>query len=148
MLKKTLFTALLALAATAYANAGQEVLINGAPAQKDAATLQFDGDKATVAYTDGSTFTYDMEEVEVRFSQSSSAATAPAAFLKLNTVVNDVINIDGANKGDVVKIADAKGVVLFYTVAADCHLNIDATPFAPGVYMLTIGNQSVKFVKE
>ena len=146
MNKKTLSTLLL-MAVTLCAGASNEVLINGNKAEKDAAKLEFDGDKAKVEYSDGSTFNYDMEEVEILFTTTSSQNTV-ANFLKLNSVVTDELQISGLNGGENLLVCNTLGETLV-SRKADCEsVTIDLKGLSKGVYLLKIDNQSIKFLKK
>ncbi|MBP3717346.1 MAG: T9SS type A sorting domain-containing protein [Paludibacteraceae bacterium] len=146
MNKKTL-TTLLLMALTFSANADNEVLINGNKMEKDAAKLEFDGDKATIEYSDGSTFNYDMEEVEIYFTLTSSAKNA-ANFLKLNSVVTDEMQISGLNGSEKLEVRNTLGETLLSHKANAESVTLDLRTLSKGVYLLKLDNQSVKFIKK
>lgn len=146
MNKKTL-TTLLLMALTFSANADNEVLINGNKMEKDAAKLEFDGDKATIEYSDGSTFNYDMEEVEIYFTLTSSAKNA-ANFLKLNSVVTDEMQISGLNGSEKLEVRNTLGETLLSRKANAESVTLDLRTLSKGVYLLKLDNQSVKFIKK
>ncbi|MBO4332145.1 MAG: T9SS type A sorting domain-containing protein [Paludibacteraceae bacterium] len=146
MNKKTL-TTLLLMALTFSANADNEVLINGNKMEKDAAKLEFDGDKATIEYSDGSTFNYDMEEVEIFFTLTSSAKNA-ANFLKLNSVVTDEMQISGLNGSEKLEVRNTLGETLLSHKANAESVTLDLRTLSKGVYLLKLDNQSVKFIKK
>lgn len=146
MNKKTL-TTLLLMALTFSANADNEVLINGNKMEKDAAKLEFDGDKATIGYSDGSTFNYDMEEVEIYFTLTSSAKNA-ANFLKLNSVVTDEMQISGLNGSEKLEVRNTLGETLLSHKANAESVTLDLRTLSKGVYLLKLDNQSVKFIKK
>lgn len=129
------------------ANAGNEVLINGNKAEKDAAKLEFDGDKAFVSYSDGSTFNYDMEQVEIMFTQTSARNTVNS-FLKLNSVVTDELHISGLNGGERLVVCNSLGEALVSTTANSEQVDLNLKSLANGVYLLKIDNQSIKFIKK
>lgn len=59
----------------------------------------------------------------------------------------DQIILDGLNKGENVRIFSLTGAVL-KTVTADEQTKIDVSSFAKGTYLLQIGTNVVKFIKE
>lgn len=146
-MNKNVLTALLLMAAAFVANAGNEVLINGNKADKDAAKIEFDGDKAIVAFTDGSTFNYDMEEVEIVFTKTSTPLNK-GGFLQLNNVVDDEMQISGLTGGENLQICNTLGEVLLSKKAESENVTLDLKTIAKGVYLLKIDNQSIKFVKK
>lgn len=56
----------------------QEVLVDGQPVAKNVKTITFNGDKATLVFTDNTDLTADMESVVIHFSHDLSGVNAPS----------------------------------------------------------------------
>ncbi|MBR6105461.1 MAG: T9SS type A sorting domain-containing protein, partial [Paludibacteraceae bacterium] len=100
-----------------------------------------------IEYSDGSTFNYDMEEVEIYFTLTSSAKNA-ANFLKLNSVVTDEMQISGLNGSEKLEVRNTLGETLLSHKANAESVTLDLRTLSKGVYLLKLDNQSVKFIKK
>lgn len=147
MIKNVLLTSVLACLPVFSVFANPSIKINGNLAEKEPAKLQFDGDNAQVVFSDGSSFNYDMESVEIVFGSSSSAEMVPS-FYSLNTEVDDVLSVSGLEVGQDLKIFASSGMMLFQSKATAQTENINISRLSKGVYILTIGNTSIKFIKK
>lgn len=65
------------------------------------------------------------------------------------TRVTSDINVTGATNGAPIKVYSTSGaLVASSTVGADSSATIDMSGVASGVYIITVGTHSVKFIKE
>ena len=75
--------------------------------------------------------------------QTENESIYEKAILIYPNPTQDILNIKGLN-GEVVRVYDIEGVLLFKT--KDTHINVSAYP--TGTYLLQIGTQVVRFIKQ
>ena len=66
----------------------------------------------------------------------------------LSRVVEGSITITGCKEGQTVTVVSAGGAVKVQTVTRGDHTNVDVSRLASGVYMLSVGKTTVKFIKK
>lgn len=148
-MKKTLLSlCLLALlSGSAWAqDVTQAITINGEPVEKTAVQLAFSGDNVTLTYSDQSTQTADMGVVSITFSTSTGIGSLTA--FEYKGLVDGWMSLGGLAAGTQVAIYDAAGHQLFAGKATGTEMQVDAASLQSGVYVLRVGNQAVKFLKQ
>lgn len=148
-MKKTFFTLCLMalLGGTTHAQEiTQTITINGETVEQTAVQLAFSGDNVTLTYADRTTQTADMATVSITFNTSTGIGAISA--FEYRGLVDGQMNISGLNAGTQVCVYDNAGRQLFSQQATGSSMQMDATTLAPGVYVLRVGQQTVKFLKK
>lgn len=157
-MKKELITAFALLLLCPPAMADQATLINGENAQKETSKITFDGDKATIVYRDGSSFTYDINAVVIDFMNQKIAENYDGFTTKVQLGKNNVFSIsqpvddqlvvEGFGKGETYKIYNTNGVLLQEGTINSEKSEIDVKQLTAGVYMFCTPSKNIKFIKK
>lgn len=122
--------------------------VNGEEIGKTLKQITFDGDNAVLNFSDGSTQTCRMDVVEVLF-QSSNVSLSPVNICLLSTLVQDELVVENAPHSQLVQVYDFSGRLhLQTTTLASSSLHLDVSALHQGVYVLRIGTQSIRFIKQ
>lgn len=146
---KKLLASLFALGLTASSFAEKQILINGSPAEKsDIEEISFMGDNLILKYSDGDSFTLDIETVEINFSDATSNGSILAGIFTLNSWVKDEIHVSGVTVGTPIQIISVDGKTIYASHAEAEDVTISSAAFTPATYIIKIGSQIVKFIKK
>lgn len=127
-------------------NAAHTVHINGSSIDNKLKRISFDGDNATLLFTDGTTATYDMSTIAVLFA-STGNSTDNIEISLLSTLVGNELHIEGTEQGQRLAIYDAAGRQLLQMSTLSGSMHIDLSTLPAGVYVLSIGNTATRFIK-
>ena len=113
-----------------------------------------------ILYTDGSstmsivkTDNSTIEDVtKVSFAKLDatgiSNVVAKDGISLLSRVVEGSLTVTGCKEGQTVTVVSAGGAVKVQTVTSGDHTDVDVSRLASGVYMLSVGKTTVKFIKK
>ena len=143
---KHIAVSLLMMAATMTAAADAIMTVNGNPVEKTPVSLVPDGNQVSVEFDDNTVVLFPMEQIAVTFSTPTGLGSV-ATFGKLSVNVGNTLEVAGIAPGCTLQVFDVKGRLVAQAKAdADvCTVNISA--IEPGVYILRVGKEIVKFVK-
>ena len=119
------------------------LIINGETIEKVVTKITFEGDLVVLSFADTSVSSEDMGNVILRFSDLATSIKDINAF-QLKQAVDGSLNIKGLAEGTQVQIFDASGKQM--TATNDTTINVSS--LKPGMYILKVGSQIVKFVKK
>lgn len=142
----TLLLSLFLTVGTAFADNSQVVIINGQKVEKVATKITFNGDNATVSFSDGSSQTADMAQVVIYLNVTTDIRKVET--FSFNGLIGDVLTLSNVAEGTTVTIYDATGKVQQQVKATDTTLSLNTASLKNGVYVLKAGNQIVKFLKK
>lgn len=147
-MRRTLLLSFLGLCLSAHSFADKTVYVNGTKAEKDLAEITFAGDNVVLKYADASTFTLDMEQVEIDFGKDAGVMVNGAEYFSVNTLVDDQISVSGAEIGQSLQIVGADGKVFYAATAEAEDVTIPTSNLTAGAYLLKVGNRTIKFIKK
>lgn len=151
-MRKLLFT-LLMLLGVCYIQAAGVFKVNGEVIEKTPALITLDGYQAgylQVKFTDGSVISYNMNLIEYYPNETTSIkeVAKDGLFFQIKGRVRDVLYLEGITLGADISIYSASGVQEFRSKASSENTTVDVSRLGQGVYILRVGHQSVKFMKE
>lgn len=129
----------------------QTITVNGTEVTGVLVTsINFEGDEATLTYSDGSSETAPIEQINILLSYKSGTPTAieEVSVFTFNGIVGGNLSISGLENGTPVQVFDLTGKALASTTAAEGQASINVSSFRPGVYIARAGRQSIKFIKK
>ncbi|MCQ2208528.1 MAG: T9SS type A sorting domain-containing protein [Paludibacteraceae bacterium] len=138
-------------------SAEQETLINGENAIKETTRITFNGDNAVITYRDGSSFTYDIASVELNFTppagkledkEITKIKLEKSRFFSINQLVEDIVVVEGLDKGGKYIIYNTSGKQLTSGSAEEGTTKINVKGLPSGTYMFCTQNKNVKFIKK
>ncbi len=113
----------------------------------DALPAGTDERTGTLTLTDGAS-TLDIRVVQSRSSGISSIVDSVAEPTVFPSVFTDSFDVYGLNAGDSVTVFSLTGAMIWSGRASDSSLRIDASAFAPGVYVVATPTKAIKAVKK
>lgn len=119
----------------------QRLTVNGEIVEKVVTRITFEGDSVVLAFYDTSSQRADMEQVKIVFENSTGINGLSAYAVK--SPVDEKIDLANIPADADIVIFDAGGKKL---LATKKH-TLDVKGLKPGVYVLKVANQIVKFVK-
>lgn len=152
-MRKLLFT-LFMLLGVCYIQAAGVFKVNGEVIEKTPALITMDGYQAgylQVKFTDGSVVSYNMNLIEYYPNEPSSSIKETKqedGFWQVKGRVGDVLRLEGITPGAEISIYSASGVQEYRGKSNSEHTTVDVSRLSQGVYILRVGRQSVKFIKE
>ena len=141
----------MALLCSIWAQADNVLKVNGEEVAKDFTTMTIDmkiPGNLLVHFTDGTVVSYNMNLIEVLPNEISAIDTPSSPFFKVSRHVKDVLTIEGITAGTSVAIYAANGAQVLKDKAAGESYTANLSELPKGVYVLNVGRQSVKFVKD
>lgn len=117
----------------------------------DVGKIVFGTSAFTVESKAGQTAEHKYGEVKrVDFGKlaSISNVVAEARMAVWPTVTTSVVNVKGADAGASIRIYDLSGSQVINVKAAEGVTNIDLSPLTAGMYILAVGENSVKIIKK
>ncbi|MGN1245499.1 MAG: T9SS type A sorting domain-containing protein [Muribaculaceae bacterium] len=150
MLKRIILSAML-IAASATTFADEQVVKlytdndQSAPLSKVSFFLAADNDtQFQVILNDGTAL---LNVTKVQFSTSGTSSVVARNDLKAFTVAQS-LHIDGCRQGDHISIFDMAGNTVATTIATASSQTISVSSLQPGLYILRVADNSVKFHKK
>lgn len=129
----------------------QTITVNGMEVTgKSVTTIDFEGDEATLTYSDGSAETAPIEEINILFSYGPNTPTAmeEVRVFTFDGIVGGRLSIGGLEEGTAVQVFDLTGKTVASAHAAEGQVSIDVTVLGRGVYVARAGKQAIKFIKK
>lgn len=128
---------------------GTSVLrVNGEEVGKTLQRINFDGDKAVVNFSDGTSTSYNMDLVEVVFKNQGTAMEETGIRL-LSTLVHNELIVEGAAMDELVQVYDMHGRLYLQTTTLPQEaLHMDVSNLSQGMYVLRIGGEAIRFIKQ
>lgn len=154
MKRKLLLLFILLLSVTVQVQSERLLKINGEVVEKDPVTITLDYEEAgnvIVAFTDGTKVSCNMNRLEILPNETSairSVEDAQRGFFVIKGVVRDELRVEGAEPGSDVMIYSVGGTLLMKDKTSSSQYVTDVSRLQHGVYLLHIGKQAVKFVKQ
>jgi hypothetical protein len=140
-IRKFLAAGLLLCSASAMADTGQTLTINGETVQKAVVSMTFDGDNVVLHFDDQTTRTADMAQVVLLNPVTTD-------IYSVKGVVSDKLDIQGLAPGTEVIICDASGRMVMKAKADEAHTMLSAKSLKSGIYVMKTGKRVVKFMKK
>ena len=154
MKKELLFVLFLLLSVTVQAQSERLLKINGEVVEKDPVTITLDymeSGNVIVAFTDGSQVSCNMNRLEILPTETTAIRKVEGAktgFFVIKGAVRNELHVEGAEPGSEVMIYSAGGTLLMKDKTSSSQYVADVSRLQRGVYLLHIGKQAVKFVKQ
>lgn len=128
----------------------QTITVNGQEvAGKQVTALSFDGDNATLTYSDNSIETAAIEQVRILFSYDTDPTSIQqVSVFEFGGIVSGQLQLGGLENGTPIQIVDITGKTWISTKATDRQASIDVGLLRHGIYVVKAGNQIVKFMKK
>ncbi|MBO5960456.1 MAG: T9SS type A sorting domain-containing protein [Paludibacteraceae bacterium] len=128
---------------------GTSVLrVNGEEVGKTLQRINFDGDKAVVNFSDGTSTSYNMDLVEVVFKNQGTAMEETGIRL-LSTLVHNELIVEGGAMDELVQVYDMHGRLYLQTTTLPQEaLHMDVSNLSQGMYVLRIGGEAIRFIKQ
>ncbi len=101
----------------------------------------------TLTLTDGAS-TLEIHLTQSRSSGINSVAETVSDLTVFPSVFTDSFGVYGLTSGDKVTVYSLAGEVVWNGRASDTSLKIDASAFAPGIYIVATPTKAVKAVKK
>lgn len=154
MKRKLLFALVLLLSVTVQAQSDRLLKINGEAVAKDPVTIILDYEQTgnvIVEFTDGSKVSCNMNRLEILPNGPTAIRKMDAdkaGFFVIKGAVRDELRVEGAEPGADVMIYSADGTLLMKGKTDSSLYVTDVSHLQRGVYLLHIGKQTVKFIKQ
>lgn len=103
--------------------------------------MTFEGNNVVLHFDDQTQQSADMSTVVLSFTWDG------AGIYTVKQPVGDLLSLKGIAAGDALTIYDAAGKRVMTTTAEHAAATLSTKSLTPGVYMLKVGRQVVKFVK-
>lgn len=120
--------------------------VNGSEISTIVVSITFDGDNAVLNFSDGTQSSHDMSTLEILFPEISTLIESNSYIL--SQMVHDQLVIDNCAGNQLVCIFDMAGRLMHQMRSEEGMFSIDVNHMNAGVYILKIGNESVKFIKQ
>lgn len=148
-MKQRILIVLSLVATCMFCYGGTSVLrVNGEEVGKTLQSISFDGDKAVVKFSDGTSTSYQMDLMEVVFKNQSTAMEETGIRL-LSTLVAKELVVEGGAKDELVQVYDMNGRLhLQTTTLAQEALHMDVSKLSQGMYVLRVGGEAIRFIKQ
>ena len=101
-------------------------------------------------FSDSSVVSYNMNLVEFYPNEVSSVQNTmkDGPFFYIKGHVSDVLRLEGVTPGAEIGIYAANGVQKYLGKSSGRNASVDVSRLSRGVYILRVGRQAVKFIKE
>ena len=127
--------------------------VNGEDIQKTPTLIALDHSRAgyiLVQFSDSSVVSYNMNLVEYYPNEVNAIQNTmtEGTFFRIKGHVRDVLHLEGITPGAEIGIYAANGVQKYLGKADGKNTSVDVSRLSRGVYLLRVGRQAVKFIKE
>ena len=129
--------------------------VNGEEIEKTPTLITLDKSQTgyiQVKFRDGSVVSYNMNLVEFypdyNIATSIQNTTKEEVFFRIEGRVHDVLHLEGITSGAEIGIYSANGAQKYRGKSNGENMSVDVSNLSQGVYILRVGRQAVKFIKE
>ena len=127
--------------------------VNGEEIKKTPTLITLDYSRAgyiQVQFSDSSVVSYNMNLVEFYPNEVNAIQNAmkEGTFFHIKGHVNDVLHLEGVTPGTDIGIYSADGAQKYRGKSNSKNTSIGVSHLIRGVYILRVGRQAVKFIKE
>lgn len=133
---------------SAFAMSAPEIKVNGEVISSSPSQIKINGDIVNVTFTDGSTLSFDMDDIVVDFNTITEASALQNCLFGIKTVVGNQLVLTGVEAGKRLSILSVSGISVYSCHTESNETRIDISGFASGVYLLNVDGKVVKFIKK
>ncbi len=125
-----------------------EIKVNGEVISSSPSQIKINGDNVNVTFTDGSTLSFDMDDIVVNLNAPTDITTLQNNLFTINTAVGDNLVVTGVKEGKMLSILSVTGISVYSCMTESNETSINISSLASGVYLLNIDGKVVKFIKK
>lgn len=125
-----------------------EVQVNGETVALSPTKITLDGDNVNVTFSDGTTSTFDMDEIIVNFSTPTGVKSLQGNVFAINSLVKEQLTITGVGAGESFSILSNTGVTIYKGITDSPETIVNMSGMASGCYLLCVDGKFIKFIKE
>lgn len=127
--------------------------VNGEEIKKTPTLITLDYSRAgyiQVQFSDSSVVSYNMNLVEFCPNEVNAIQNTmkEGTFFHIKGHVRDVLHLEGITSGAEIGVYSANGAQKYLGKADGKNTSVDVSRLSHGVYLLRVGRQAVKFIKE
>ena len=127
--------------------------VNGEEIKKTPTLITLDYSKAgyiQVQFSDSSVVSYNMNLVEFCPNEVNAIQNTmkEGTFFHIKGHVRDVLHLEGITSGAEIAVYSANGEQKYLGKSSGENMSVDVSHLSRGVYVLRVGRQAVKFIKE
>ena len=150
---RKLFILMAMLLAVGSSRAAGVFKVNGEDIQKTPTLITLDYSRAgniLVQFSDSSVVSYNMNLVEFYPNEATSVQNTmqEGTFFHVKGHVGDVLHLEGVTPGAEIGIYAANGAEKYLGKSNGKNASVDVSRLGRGIYILRVGRQAVKFIKE
>ena len=148
------FLSLLVVLLTVFnSQAAGVIKVNGEEIKKTPTLITLDYSRAgyiQVQFSDSSVVSYNMNLVEFCPNEVNSIQNTmkEGTFFHIKGHVRDVLHLEGITSGAEIAVYSANGEQKYLGKSNGENMSVDVSHLSRGVYVLRVGRQAVKFIKE
>lgn len=131
-----------------FAMSAPEIKVNGEVISTSPSQIKINGDIVNVTFTDGSTLSFDMDDIVVNFNTITDASALQNCLFGIKTVVGNQLVLTGVEAGKRLSILAVSGISVYSCHTESNETRIDISNLASGVYLLNVDGKVVKFIKK
>ena len=144
---------LVALLTVFNSQAAGVIKVNGEEIKKTPTLITLDYSKAgyiQVQFSDSSVVSYNMNHVEFCPNEVNAIQNTmkEGTFFHIKGHVRDVLCLEGITSGAEIAVYSANGEQKYLGKSNGENMSVDVSHLSRGVYVLRVGRQAVKFIKE
>lgn len=144
---------LVALLTVFNSQAAGVIKVNGEEIKKTPTLITLDYSRAgyiQVQFSDSSVVSYNMNLVEFCPNEVNAIQNTmkEGTFFHIKGHVRDVLHLEGITSGAEIAVYSANGEQKYLGKSNGEHMSVDVSRLSRGVYVLRVGRQAVKFIKE
>lgn len=133
---------------SAFAMSAPEIKVNGEVISTSPSQIKINGDIVNVTFTDGSTLSFDMDDIVVNFNTITDASALQNCLYGIKTIVGNQLVLTGVEAGKRLSILSVSGISVYSCHTESNETRIDISNLASGVYLLNVDGKVVKFIKK
>ncbi|MBP5704528.1 MAG: T9SS type A sorting domain-containing protein [Paludibacteraceae bacterium] len=133
---------------SAFAMSAPEIKVNGEVISSSPSQIKINGDIVNVTFTDGSTLSFDMDDIVVDFNTITDASALQNCLYGIKTIVGNQLVLTGVEAGKRLSILSVSGISVYSCMTESNETRINISSLASGVYLLNIDGKVVKFIKK
>ena len=131
-----------------FAMSAPEIKVNGEAISSFPSQIKINGDIVNVTFTDGSTLSFDMDDIVVNFNTITEASALQNCLFGIKTIVGNQLVLTGVEAGKRLSILSVSGISVYSCHTESNETRIDISNLASGVYLLNVDGKVVKFIKK
>ncbi len=144
---------LVALLTVFNSQAAGVIKVNGEEIKKTPTLITLDYSRAgyiQVQFSDSSVVSYNMNLVEFCPNEVNAIQNTmkEGTFFHIKGHVRDVLHLEGITSGAEIAVYSANGEQKYLGKSNGENMSVDVSHLSRGVYVLRVGRQAVKFIKE